>query len=200
MDERTRRTQDEYDREASTYDRSAWLEPFVIGDSRERLCRAANGRSLEVAIGTGLNLDHYDDDVQLTGVDLSAEMLAVAGQRARRLGRSVQLVQGDAQRLPFPDRSFDSLVSTLSLCAIPDQTTAVSEMHRVLKPGGRLLLVDHIEYARVPMKWFERYRTRLHTRRRRPLDVVREQGFIVDRLDRLGLGFVDRIVAHRPPS
>jgi ubiquinone/menaquinone biosynthesis C-methylase UbiE len=198
VDERTRRTQREYDQEAATYDRSAWADRLLMGDSRERLCGEASGRTLEVAIGTGLNLDHYRDDVLLVGVDLSAGMLRVAAQRARDVGRRVRLIQSDAQRLPFSDSSFDSLVCTLSLCAIPDQTAAVAEMYRVLVPGGRLLLVDHVEYAKVPMRWVERFRTQLHAHRERPLDVVRRQGFVVDRLDRLAFGFVDRIVAHHP--
>jgi ubiquinone/menaquinone biosynthesis C-methylase UbiE len=198
MDDRTRRTQDEYDRNAAGYDRSAWLERYLIGDSRALLCGQAIGRTLEVAIGTGLNLEHYPRDVQLTGIDLSAGMLSVAAKRASVNQVGVTLVHGDAQRLPFRDASFDTVLCTLSLCAVPDQAAAVAEMHRVLVPGGQLLLMDHVEYARIPMKWLERWRTRLHDRRQRPLDLVRLQGFEVDRLDRLTLGFVDRIVARHP--
>jgi ubiquinone/menaquinone biosynthesis C-methylase UbiE len=200
MDDRTRHARDEYDREAATYDRSAWLDRFLIGDSRALLCGQATGRTLEVAIGTGLNLEHYPPDIQLTGVDLSAGMLAVAAKRANVSGVGVTLVHADAQKLPFRDASFDTVVCTLALCAVPDQATVIAEMHRVLTPGGQLLLVDHIEYARVPMRWVEPLRTRLHAPRRRPLDLLRPQGFDIDRLDRLILGFVDRIIAHRPPQ
>ena len=196
-DERARYSRHEWDQEAATYDRSAWVDPFLIGDSRARLCGQASGRTLEVAIGTGLNLGLYPADVQLTGVDFSAGMLAVAAQRAAGERANISLVQADAQRLPFGDATFDTVVSTLAMCAVPDQAAVVAEMHRVLAPGGRLLLVDHIEYARVPMKWLEPLRTRRHLPRRRPLDLVREHGFEIDRLDRLTFGFVDRIVAHR---
>ena len=71
----------------------------------------------------------------------------------------VNLVHADAQQLLFGDAS-DTVVCTLALCAVPDQSAVVAEMHRVLVPGGRLLLVDHVEYARIPMKWFEPLRTR----------------------------------------
>jgi ubiquinone/menaquinone biosynthesis C-methylase UbiE len=195
--ERTRRARADWDEMAATYDSGAWVERFLIGDSRERLCGQARGRTLEVAIGTGLNLGRYPPEVKLTGVDFSAGMLGIAAQRAATQRVAVSLVQADAQRLPFGDASFDTVVSTLAMCAVPDQAAAVAEMHRVLKAGGHLLLVDHIEYTRVPMKWVEPLRTRRHLHRRRPLDLIRQQGFEIDRLDRLTVGFVDRIVARR---
>ena len=196
-DERTERARREWDEMAAGYDRGSWIEKFLIGDTRARLCGQARGRTLEVAIGTGLNLGLYPEDVALTGIDLSGGMLRIAATRAADVHHRVALVQGDAQRLPFDDATFDTIVCTLSLCAVPDQATVVAEMHRVLVPDGRLLLVDHIEYARVPMRWFERYRTRRHTPRRRPLDLVVAQGFHVDRHDRLTLGFVDRVAARK---
>lgn len=196
--DRTERSRQDWDRMAATYDRAAGLERFLIGDSRARLCAQASGRTLEVAIGTGLNLGLYDVDVELTGVDLSREMLAAAAARRRETAARVHLVQGDAQRLPFDDASFDTVVCTLALCAVQDQYGAIAEMRRVMRPGGRLLLVDHIEYARIPMRWIERWRTRRHGRRRRPLDVVVEAGFTVERHDRLALCFVDRVVARLP--
>jgi ubiquinone/menaquinone biosynthesis C-methylase UbiE len=182
---------------AAGYDRGAGSERLLIGDTRARLCGQAHGRTLEVAVGTGLNLGLYADDVALTALDLSGGMLAVAADRAARLPLRVDLVQGDAEQLPFSGSAFDTVVCTLSLCAIPDQAAAVTEMHRVLRPGGHLLLVDHIEYARVPLRWVEWLRTRRHAARRRPLDIVVEAGFTIERHDRLALGFVDRVVARR---
>ena len=196
-DDRTRRARTEWDEMAATYDQSAWLDRFLIGDSRARLCRQASGRTLEVAIGTGLNLGLYPPEVHLTGVDFSAGMLDVAAHRAASQHVEVNLVHADAQQLPFGDASFDTVICTLALCAVPDQAAVVAEMHRVVKHGGRLLLVDHIEYARIPMKWFEPLRTHRHGLRHRPLELVRQQGFEIERLDQLTLGFVDRIVAHR---
>ncbi|MET0916666.1 MAG: class I SAM-dependent methyltransferase, partial [Jiangellaceae bacterium] len=137
MDERTRRARTDWDETAATYDRSAGLDRFLIGDSRRRLCREASGRTLEVAIGTGLNLGLYSPDVQLTGVDFSAGMLGMAAQRAAAQEVGVNLIQADAQQMPFGDTSFDTVVCTLALCAVPDQSAVVAEMHRVLVPGGR---------------------------------------------------------------
>jgi len=99
---------------------------------------------LEVAIGTGLNLPFYPDDVDVTGIDLGERMLNIARARAADLRRPVELRQGDAQELPFDDAAFDTVVCTFGLCAIPDLDTALDDMARVLPPGGRLILVDHV--------------------------------------------------------
>ena len=122
-------------------------------------------------------------------------MLAKAREKAEELGRSITLVEGDAQSLTFADGSFETVVCTLSLCTIPDQERALREMHRVLVPGGRLLLVDHIEYTRLPLRLRERRRE--HPRRL-PREVAREVGFEVGHHDRLFFGMVERVVAHRP--
>jgi ubiquinone/menaquinone biosynthesis C-methylase UbiE len=83
-----------------------------------------------VAIGTGLNLSFYAADVRLTGIEWSPAMLDIARRRARDLNHGADLREGDAQELPFPDASFDTVVCTLALCAIPDDRAAVAEMTR----------------------------------------------------------------------
>src|SRR5262249_58179738 len=113
-------------------------------NGREGVGEGAGGGVLEVAIGTGLNLPHYPADVTITGIELSPAMLAIARRRATDLGRDVDLREGDAEHLPFDDGSFDTVVCALSLCTIPSPEAAVAEMRRVLAPGGRLLLLDHI--------------------------------------------------------
>lgn len=200
LDSDTERARRLWDRMASRYDRGAGAERWVIGDTRARLCGQARGRTLEVAVGTGRNLRFYPSGVELAGVDLSSGMLAKARAEADRLGRPVELREGDAQHLPFPDSGFDTVVCTLALCSIPDQAAALAQMRRVLRPGGRLLLVDHVEYTRAPFRWVERLRSRHREAgpRRRPLDLAVEQGFVVDRHERLAFGFFDRVVAHRP--
>ncbi|MCY9785498.1 methyltransferase domain-containing protein [Nocardiopsis sp. EMB25] len=195
MDPRTERARNLWNRRAARYDLSEALEGPVLRRTREILCAGARGRTLEVAIGTGRNLRHYPPQVELTGIDLSPEMLDRARERADGLGRPVRLVEGDAQRMEFPDRSFETVVSTLSLCAVPDQRRALEEMYRVLVPGGRLLLVDHVEYTRFPATLLERRRE--HPRRL-PREVASEVGFEVGHHDRLLLGLVERVVAHRP--
>lgn len=120
--------------------------------SRDSICSKATGPVLEVAIGTGLNLAHYPASVQLTGVEWSPAMLQISRERSRQLDVEVDLRQGDAQALAFPDAAFDTVVCTFSLCAIPDDQKAVAEISRVLRPGRLLLLADHVEAS----PWYAR--------------------------------------------
>lgn len=195
MDEDTRAQRDTYNRIARIYDRTEVLQRPLLGHTRAGLLRRATGRTLEVAVGSGHNLRHYPEDVEAVGLDLSSAMLALAQTRADDLGRRVELLEGDAQRLPLPDRDFDTVCCLLALCTIPDQRAALAEMYRVLRPGGLLLILDHIEYTRWPMRASEARKSRP---RRLPRAVAEDVGFVVDEHHRVGLGFVEAVVAHRP--
>lgn len=144
---------------------------------------------LEVAVGTGRNLPYYGPAVtSLTGIDLSPGMLAVARGRARELGRDADLQVGNAQSLDFGDAAFDTVVCTISLCNIPDDRAAVAEMYRVLRPGGRLVLLDHVASDRwwmlIAQKLLEQVTRRVNGdyQTRRPLLLVRARGFMVSGL------------------
>lgn len=193
-----------WDKAAPTYDKQmTWFER-VLGDGREWLGARARGRVLEVGIGTGRSLPFYPDDVTVTGIELSPEMLARARQRAGETGRAVDLREGDAQRLPFPDASFDTVLCALVLCSIPDPAAAIAEMRRVLVPGGRLLLLDHVASTWPPLvavQWLvEQVSGRLvgeyFTRRQLPL--VTAAGFEVVESDRFRTGAVERLHAVKP--
>ena len=202
MRERLRRY---WDRHAAGYDREmAFYERVLFGDGRARLCSQASGDVLEVAIGTGLNLPFYPPPVALTGVDLSPAMLELARRRAKALGRPVDLRVGDAEALDLPDASFDTVVCTFSLCGIPDERRAIAEMRRVLRPGGRLLLIDHVVgspgWVRALQWLIERVTIPLGGEhlRRRPLLQVRAAGFEVEHSHRSKLGIVERVAARKP--
>lgn len=194
---------------AAGYDKSiGFFERRVFGRShRPWACSKASGDVLEIAVGTGLNLQHYPSDARVTGLDLSPEMLEIARQRADDLGRSVNLREGDAHDLPFADSSLDSAVCTYSLCNIPDPKTALSEMWRVLRPGGTLILVDHIRSRATAILWLQKA-IEFFSRRfegeymtRRPADDVEELGFKIQERDRLGpTGVVERVVATKTES
>ena len=112
---------------------------------RAALVPNAHGRVLEIGIGSGLNLPYYDTSRlrRLCAVDPSAELLAMARKKARRLKMEVELVQQSAERLPFGDASFDSALITWTLCSIPDPAAALREIRRVLKAGGELFFIEH---------------------------------------------------------
>lgn len=198
--ERKRRT---YATSASKYDREAeFTERWLFGtEHRGWACSKATGDTLEVAIGTGLNLPHYRPEVRLTGVDLTPEMLALAEDRAKDMGRAIKLTEGDADSLPFADRSFDTVVCTYALCSVRDDARAIREMHRVLRPGGRMILVDHIRSSLPPIFWlqwlyeFIPRRTKGEYSTRRPSVHVKPGDFHMEARDRLRAGFIERLVA-----
>ena len=194
-----------WDKAAPTYDRQmALFERIWFGGGREWLTERATGRVLEVAIGTGLSLPHYPPDVTVTGVDLSPEMLSQARSRAGELGRDVELLEGDAERLPVDDASYDTVVCALGLCSIPDPGRAIGEMRRALVPGGRLLLLDHIGSSVTPLRGLQWLIERVTVRfagehfTRRQLPLVRQAGFDIVEVARLKAGTVERVHAVKP--
>ena len=191
-----------WDKTAPGYDRQiAFFERVQFGGGREWLGARARGRVLEVAIGTGRNLPHYPADATLTGIELSPAMLAIARSRAADLGREADLREGDAEHLPFADASFDTAVCALSLCTIPHPAAAIVEMKRVLVPGGRLLLLDHIGSTWRPIYAAQWLLERLTIRAagehftRRQLPLVQAAGFEIVQTERLKAGTVERIFA-----
>ena len=116
-----------------------------VREQRARLVPKAHGSVLEVGIGSGLNLPYYDASRvrRLCAVDPSAELLAMARRNARLRRAEIELVCQSAERLPFADASFDSVVMTWTLCSIPDPAAALREIRRVLKSGGELLFIEH---------------------------------------------------------
>jgi len=138
------RVREVYERCAPSYDLGQWLpERLLIGRLRRRLLSRARGRVLEVGIGTGANLPHYPKACPIVGVDLSRPMLERALARAHRLGLSLAVDTMDAERLACPDRSFDTVVSTLTLCTTLEPVRLLQEMGRVCRSGGRILLLEH---------------------------------------------------------
>ena len=174
---------DDHDRRR--WDRKAGLGPerWTLGGSRQWICSRATGSVLEVAIGSGLNLAHYPDHVGLTAVDCDWQMLSMA-RGGVDVVRRVSLLQADAARLPFASASFDSVVCTLAMCEFRDRSAVLAEMYRILRPGGRLLLLDHAQW-----RW------PLHGR---PATLAVDIGFVPHRRERLRFGLIERLDARKP--
>ena len=134
-------------------------EREFLGERRRELLVQAGGRVLEIGVGTGANLAHYPREagLELVAIDPDPGMLARAKRRAAQLGMAVELHQTGAYPLAFPDASFDTVVCTLCLCTIPDPAEALGEVRRVLRPGGRLLFLEHVR-AKEPdlVRWQDR--------------------------------------------
>ena len=131
-----------------------------LGEYRRRAALQARGRVLEVGVGSGLNLALYGAGAdQVVGLDPSPRLLEMARAALESTaGHSIELVEGSAEAMPLDDASFDTVVTTWTLCSIPDVEAALREMRRVLKPDGRFLFVEH---GRSPDPGVTRWQDRL---------------------------------------
>ena len=194
-----------YDESAPRYNRQiSFFERALFAGGREWVCGQARGDVLEIAVGTGRNLRHYPRDVRITGIEYSPGMLELARKEAADVRPDAELHEGDAQALDFPDESFDTVTCTLGLCTIPDDACAVREALRVLRPGGRLLLLEHVRSPVTPVRLGQRALEPIFLRlehdhlTREPLEHVEAAGFVVERLERSKLGIVERLAARKP--
>jgi ubiquinone/menaquinone biosynthesis C-methylase UbiE len=175
---------------AAVYDRMLKSsEEAGLHEKRRELLQEASGRTLEIGAGTGLNIDLYPDTAR--PLVLTEPEAPTARRLRERAGTRAEVVDAGADRLPFDDASFDTVVSTLVLCTVPDQAAALREIRRVLEPGGRLLFLEHVraEDERVA-KWQDRilplwrFTGRGCHPNRDTAAALREAGYAIERLDK----------------
>ena len=138
----SKRVREIYERNATKYD--AALNSTTLEAMRQNLFSRATGDVLELGIGTGATIKHYVGISSLTGLDLSAAMIAQARQKAKNAAFKTDFRVQDFQTLEFENASFDTVTSSLGLCGIPDPEKLFLEIRRVLKPGGKLLALEHV--------------------------------------------------------
>jgi ubiquinone/menaquinone biosynthesis C-methylase UbiE len=195
------------DKQAPGYDRSmGFFERLLFAGTREWACAQMEGDILEIAVGTGRNMPFYPPGARVTGIELSPEMLALAHTRAADLNVNADLRLGDAQRLEFGDATFDTVLITFALCTIPDDRAATAEAFRVLRPGGRLVAVEHVRSPTGAVRAVQRALDPLSVRFgadhlvRDPVDYLADVGFEVEDLQRSKCGIVERFVARKPAA
>ena len=159
---------------------------------RSRVVSSATGRVLEVGIGSGLNLPFYGNTVaEIIGLEPSPKLLDMANAAARKSQIPLRLIEGTAEAIPIDDRSIDAVVTTWTMCSIPEIQSALHEVRRVLRPGGRLLFVEHGRAPESSVRWWQDHLTPAwkylsggcHLNRAIE-ELVENAGFRIERLDK----------------
>jgi ubiquinone/menaquinone biosynthesis C-methylase UbiE len=142
---------------AALYDPlGVFMERLWMGGRRARLLKGARGAVLEIGGGTGANLPHYRDVDRVTVAEPDPFMRKRLDPKLEVVRVPVEVSAARAEALPFPDGSFDTVVSTLVLCTVPDQESVLDEIQRVLRPGGRLLFIEHVRATGSTARWQDR--------------------------------------------
>lgn len=191
-----------YDASASKYAVMERVQEFLgVRRLRRRLLRRASGEVLEVACGTGANFSYYPQECTITSIDISQAMVEIARKQAEKLGLDVEFRIMDAEALAFPDESFDTVVSTLTLCTFPDPVAALEEMERVCREDGRILLLEHGRSENRLVGRFQDVREHAHAKQfgchwnREPFELVEQAGLHPIAANRTFLGVFHEIEA-----
>lgn len=162
----------------------AHFEPY-----RRRVTSTAGGRVLEIGVGSGLNLPLYPADTHIVGLDPSPKLLSMARAVVADRSRSIELVEGTAESIPLPDQCVDTVVTTWTMCSIPDLPTALAEVRRVLKADGRLLFAEHGLSKEASVVRWQNHLTPIWKRigggchLNRPIDqLIRDGGFGIEQI------------------
>ena len=173
-----------------------WLIDLAMRNARlaayrSRVVPAASGRVLEVGIGSGLNLPFYGTMVsEIIGIEPSAKLLKMTRGAAGRASTSLKLIAGTAEAIPIDDQTIETVVTTWTMCSIPSIELALQEMRRVLKPGGRLLFVEHGRAPEPDVRWWQdhltpvwkRFSAGCHLNRPIP-ELIQHAGYRIEHLD-----------------
>jgi len=159
---------------------------------RDRVVSNATGLVLEVGIGSGLNLPFYGNAVaEIIGLEPSSTLLDMANAAARKRQVPLRLIEGTAEAIPIEDRSVDAVVTTWTMCSIPEIQDALKEMHRVLRPAGRLFFVEHGRAPEPGVRWWQDHLTPAWKHLsggchlNRAIDeLIQNAGFRIERLDK----------------
>jgi ubiquinone/menaquinone biosynthesis C-methylase UbiE len=195
-----------YDRDPAAYHRGSGLTERLLASRRQKVGEIVTGRLLDIGFGTGLSLPHYPPSVSVIGVDASLGMLRFARSEAANLGRAVELIEMDAERLAFPDRSFDSVAFNLCLCTIGDPERAVREAVRVARPGAPMTFLEHVRSHLLPIALLQDALSPVLVAlqqdhfNRRTEETIRRAGVEVTSVERFALGFLNLIVGRAPKA
>lgn len=138
------KTKQHYNRNAALYDKLLAPVDGTLSKWRKRLLKDVRGKTLEIGVGTGKNMEHYPKGVSLTGIDSSENMLKYARKRANGHNHIDDLLMMDAENLIFSDNTFDTVVSSCVFCSVHNPVKAFEEIKRVCKSNGNIYLLEHV--------------------------------------------------------
>ena len=202
----TEKTKTRYNRIAWMYDFwDYFAESLAFKRWRRRLwSRVPSGNGLEVGVGTGKNIPFYPPETHVTAVDLSPKMLERTRRRVNRVGADVELMEMDAERLEFPDDTFDWAVATFVFCSIPHPVQALRELGRVVRPDGRILLLEHVRVDKPVLGRLMDLSNPVAVRlsganiNRQTVSNVEASGLTIESLESLGPYGVAKLMVARP--
>ncbi len=194
-----------YNRIAPVYDfMESLVERSRYSKWREMLWSKAEGNNiLEVGVGTGKNFPYYPGDAEITAIDFSEKMLSRAREKANKQRVKARLRQMDVQNLEFEDNTFDTVVASFVFCSVPDPVRGLKEVERVCKPGGKVLLLEHVLSANRALAWFMNLVNPLIARtmgpniNRRTVENVGNSGLMVEQVTDLAAGIFKLIEARK---
>ncbi len=193
-------TQRKWDDASRTYDFFTFGEDRRLGPHKQRLFSRAHGATLLVAAGTGNDFKFFPPDMELTAIDISPQMIERARRKAASYSGRIDLAVKDVCELDLPDSTFDSIVTVFTFCSVPRPIVGLRELHRVLKPSGQLLMMEHVRSAFGPLGVMMDLLTPLSRRfgpelNRDTVGNVQKAGFRLRRVDNVYLDVVKIIEA-----
>lgn len=204
-DKATRTARKRFNRNAAFYDlMEGIIEKARFSKLRPLLWSKTEGKDiLEVGAGTGKNFPYYPADSEITAIDFSEQMLKRARDKVSRQNVKVHLQQMDVQNLDFADNTFDTVVASFVFCSVPDPVRGLMEIERVCKPGGKVVLLEHVLSANRVLGWLMNLANPLVVRmmganiNRRTVDNVAKSGLVIEQITDLGSGIVKLIEARK---
>lgn len=198
-------TRQKWDKASRTFDLFNFAENRRFGPHKQRLFSRIRGATLMVGVGTGNDFQFLPRGLDIVGIDISPKMLERASVKAASYGGTINLREMDVRRLDFPDAAFDTVTSVCTFCSVPQPLVGLREVHRVLKPGGQLLMFEHVRSSIGPIGVLLDLMTPLSRQigpdlNRDTVGNVQKAGFRLRRVENVYLDIVRSVEAVKVPE